>query len=157
MHEPPPRGGAGGSRQTRRDGGARRTGRTRAALVFDAEGLAQGWAQYGTLEELPRIGHQRTYEQDPPPRPDWRITCIVVDKRHRGKGIARAALQGAVDLIARAGGGRVEAISEVTSGRTAQSRFLGCGTVELFEQFGFGRVRQVGKHAWIVTRVLDPA
>jgi ribosomal protein S18 acetylase RimI-like enzyme len=105
---------------------------------------------------LPRIGHRRKYEQDAPPRPDWRITCFVVDKRHRGQGIARAALEGALDQIARAGGGRVEAISEVTAGRTAQSRFLGCATVELFEQYGFQRVRQVGKHAWIVNRVVAP-
>ena len=157
MHEPPPRGGAGGSQQTRGDGETRARGPHPRGARLRPDGLAHGWAQYGTLEELPSIGHRRRYDQDPPPRPDWRITCIVVDKRHRGKGIARAALQGALDLIARTGGGRVEAISEVTSGRTAQSRFLGCGTVELFEQFGFGRVRQVGKHAWIVTRVLDPA
>jgi ribosomal protein S18 acetylase RimI-like enzyme len=133
-----------------------RTGRTHAALVFDAVGRAQGWAQYGSPEELPRIGHRRKYEQDAPPRPDWRITCFVVDKRHRGQGIARAALEGALDQIARAGGGRVEAISEVTAGRTAQSRFLGCATVELFEQYGFQRIRQVGKHAWIVNRVVAP-
>lgn len=134
-----------------------RTGRTHAALVFDTDGLAQGWAQYGSPEELPRIGHRRKYEQDPPLRPDWRITCFVVDKRHRGQGVARAALEGALDQIARAGGGRVEAISEMTAGRTAQSRFLGCATVELFEQYGFQRVRQVGKHAWIVSRLLSPA
>ena len=30
-------------------------------------------------------------------------------------------------------------------------------TVELFEQYGFARVRQVGKHAWIVTKKIDPA
>lgn len=134
-----------------------RAGRTHAALVFDADGLAQGWAQYGKPEELPRFTHRRKYDQDPPPPPDWRITCIVVDKRHRGKGIARAAIQGALDLIAQAGGGRIEVISGVTAGHRAQSRFLGCGTVELFEQYGFQRVRQIGKTAWIVTRVLDPA
>lgn len=30
-------------------------------------------------------------------------------------------------------------------------------TVELFEQNGFTRDRQVGKHAWIVSRVIQPA
>ncbi|MEQ7123099.1 GNAT family N-acetyltransferase [Actinopolymorpha sp. B11F2] len=134
-----------------------RTGRAHAALVFDAEGVAQGWARYGSLEELPGISHRRAYEQDPPPRPDWRISCFYVDKRHRRQGVARAALEGALDQIARAGGGLVEAIPEVTTGRTAHGRFLFNATVELFEQNGFQRVRQVGKHAWIVTRVLDPA
>ncbi len=74
----------------------------------------------------------------------------------RSQGIARAALKGALDQIARRGGGLVEAISEVTTGREAQGRFLFSATVELFEDHGFTRGRQVGKHAWIVTRSVDP-
>jgi GNAT superfamily N-acetyltransferase len=81
------------------------------------------------------------------PRPDWRITCFYVDKKHRGHGIARAALEGALAHIADAGQGLVEAISEVTDGREAPGRFLFSATVELFEQFEFTRGRQVGKHA----------
>jgi GNAT superfamily N-acetyltransferase len=104
-----------------------------------------------------RIKHRRAYDKDAPPRPDWRITCIYVDKRHRGQGVARAALEGALDLIARAGGGLVEAISDVTTGRKAHGHFLFSGTVELFEEYGFTRLRQVGKHAWIVSKEIDPA
>jgi GNAT superfamily N-acetyltransferase len=134
-----------------------RTGRAHAALVIDEDGSAQGWCQYGSPAELPGIKHKREYLKEPPPPPDWRITCLFVDKRHRGQGIARAALAGALDHIAHLGGGRVEAISEVTAGRDAQGRFLFSATVELFEQNGFTRVRQVGKHAWIVSRVIEPA
>jgi GNAT superfamily N-acetyltransferase len=134
-----------------------RTGRAHAALVLDETGSAQGWCQYGSPEELPRIKHKREYDKDPPPSPDWRITCFFVDRKQRGQGIARAALQGALDQIAHLGGGRVEAISEVTVGREAQGRFLFSATLELFEQNGFTRVRQVGKHAWIVNRVVQPA
>lgn len=36
-----------------------RTGRAHAALVFDADGLAQGWAKYGRLAEQPIIEHNR--------------------------------------------------------------------------------------------------
>lgn len=43
----------------------------------------------------------------------------------------------------------------MTAGREAPGRFLFSATVELFEQCRFTRVRQVGKHAWIVSRVLD--
>ena len=56
-----------------------------------------------------------------------------------------------------AGGGLVEAVSETTSGRQAQDRFLFSATVELFEDHGFARIRQVGKHAWIVSRTVVPA
>jgi len=133
-----------------------RANRAHAALVFDGNGLVQGWCQFGGPDEL-ALRHARAYHRDPPRRAQWRITCIFVDKRHRGEGIARAALEGALTLIAAAGGGRVEAISETTAGRDAQGRFLFSATVELFERFGFARGRQVGKHAWIVSREVAPA
>ena len=79
-----------------------------------------------------------------------------VDKKHRSQGVARAALEGALDQIAGAGGGLVEAIPEVTAGREAPGRFLFSATVELFEQYGFSRARQVGKHAWIVSKQVSP-
>jgi ribosomal protein S18 acetylase RimI-like enzyme len=128
-----------------------RAGRAHAALVFDEDGLAQGWCQYGSPDALV-LKHARAYQQERPLPARWRITCIFVDKRHRGEGIARTALEGALALISAAGGGLVEAISETTTGREAQGRFLFSATVELFEQYGFKRGGQVGKHAWIVSR-----
>jgi GNAT superfamily N-acetyltransferase len=133
-----------------------RAGQAHAALVFDEQGIAQGWCQYGSADGL-RLKHDREYRKDPPPPARWRITCIFVDKRHRGQGVARAGLEGALAQIAAEGGGLVEAISESTVGREAQGRFLFSATVELFEQYGFTRVRQVGKHAWIVSRDVEPA
>ncbi|MGH8981048.1 MAG: GNAT family N-acetyltransferase [Acidimicrobiales bacterium] len=133
-----------------------RRGRAHAAIVCDDEGRAQGWCQYGRCSEL-ELRWQREYRKDPPAPPEWRIACIFVDKRHRGLGIARAALGGALAQIATAGGGLVEAISEATAGREAQGRFLFSATAELFEDVGFSRVRQVGKHAWIVHKVVEAA
>jgi GNAT superfamily N-acetyltransferase len=98
-----------------------RAGRAQAALVLDEAGAAQGWCQYGPAEAL-ELKHARAYRQDPPPPAQWRIACIFVDKRHRGQGIARAAVEGALAQIAAAGGGPVEAISETTAGREAQGR-----------------------------------
>ena len=133
-----------------------RAGRAHAALVFDEDDVAQGWCQYGSPEEL-GLKNSREYAKDPPTPARWRIACIFVDKRHRGQGIARAGLEGALAQIATAGGGLVEAVSEATSGRDAQDRFLFSATVELFEQYGFTRGRQVGKHAWIVSREIAAA
>ena len=132
-------------------------GTTHSSVVLDDDGVAQGWCQWGSPEELPNIKHKRVYLADPPSVPDWRITCFYVDTKHRGQGVARAALAGALDQIAHAGGGLVEAIPEVTAGRAAHGRFLYTATVALFESFGFTRRRQVGKHAWIVTKVVAPA
>lgn len=134
-----------------------RSDRAHAALVIDEEGLAQGWCQFGSPAELPGIKHRREYDKDAPPLPDWRITCFWVDTKHRGQGVARAALEGALQQIAQRGGGLVEAIPEVTEGRDAAGRFLFSATVELFEDYGFTRGRQVGKHAYIVSKVVAPS
>jgi ribosomal protein S18 acetylase RimI-like enzyme len=130
-------------------------GTTHSAVVLDDSGAAQGWCQWGSPEELPNIKHRRVYLAEPPPVPDWRITCFFVDPKHRGLGVARAALGGALEQIAGSGGGLVEATPEVTAGREAHGRFLYSATVELFESFGFTRRRQVGKHAWIVGRMVE--
>ena len=128
-----------------------RAGQVHQTLVFDEHDRAQGWCQYGRPDELV-LKHRRAYEADQPPRADWRIACIFVDKQHRGRGIARLALTAALQQIAEAGGGLVEAVSETTLGREAQGRFLFTATVELLEDLGFARVRQLGKHAWLVSR-----
>jgi len=128
-------------------------GRAHAALVFDESGHVQGWCQYGRKDEL-LLKHRREYDKEPPAAAAWRIACIFVDKRHRRHGVARAALEGALGQIAAAGGGLVEAVSEVTLGRKAQDRFLFSGTAELFEELDFTRIRQVGKHAWIMSRLV---
>lgn len=131
-----------------------RAGRVRQALVIDAAGAVQGWCLYGRPDELV-LKHRRAYDMDPPPAA-WRMTCVFVDKRHRGRGIARAAVAGALEQIAAAGGGLVEAVSESTAGREAQGRFLVTATVELLEDLGFSRARQLGTHAWLLTRAVAP-
>ena len=131
-------------------------GRAHAALVYDEAGAVQGWCQYGRKDELV-LKHRREYDKEPPATASWRIACLFVDKRHRRHGVARAALVGAPEQIAAAGGGLVEAVSESTDGRQAQDRFLFSGTVELFEDLGFTRIRKVGKHAWIVSTTVAAA
>lgn len=125
-----------------------------AALVLDGDGRCQAWAQYGSPEELAGIKHKRAYDKEPPTFPTWRVTCVYVDPKHRGLGLARYAIEGALQLIAQAGGGLIEAISETTAGRTAQGRFLFTATAETLEDLGFTPIRQVGKHAWILNLTL---
>lgn len=135
-----------------------RAGRAHAALVYDEAGVAQGWAKYGRLAELPLLAqHRRAYEKEPGALPDWRIACFYTDTKHRREGVARAGLAGALDYIAADGGGTVESIPEIVSGRTAHGRFLFQASVELFEEHGFERVKQLGKWAWLVRREVPPA
>jgi GNAT superfamily N-acetyltransferase len=128
-----------------------REGRAHAALVFDGERCV-GWCQFGPTEELPRIKHQRVYREGLGQLPDWRITCFFVGRTHRHRGVADAALAGALTEIARLGGGVVESYPEDTSGRKVSASFLNNGTVAMFERHGFTSNRQIGKHRWVVDR-----
>lgn len=119
-------------------------GRAHAALVFDGE-RAVGWAQFGTPEELPNIHHRRQYEATLDISPDYRITCFFVDRNYRRKGVAGAALRGAVDLIAKAGGGVVEGYPHDLQGKKVSASFLYNTTRTLYEQEGFEYVRPKGQ------------
>ena len=119
-------------------------GRAHAALVFD-DAMAVAWCQYGTPEELPNIYHRKQYEAGLKTLPDYRITCFFVDKGYRRDGLARVALDGALDLIAKTGGGIVEAYPQDTMGKKVSASFLYNGTRSLFEQAGFSYDRDKGK------------
>ena len=131
-----------------------REGRAHAALVYD-DATCVGWCQFGSPEELPRIKHKRAYLADLAALPDWRITCFFVDGRQRRRGVAAAALDGALREIGRLGGGTVESYPEDSAGRKVSSSFLHNGTVALFEHHGFERTRRIGKHHWVVTKLVE--
>ncbi len=132
-----------------------REGRAHAALVFDGE-AAVGWCQYGTVEELPRIYHRKEWESGLVDLPDYRITCFFVDRDYRRSGVARAALHGALDLIAANGGGVVEGYPEDTNDRTPKSSFLYSATRSLFEDAGFSYERPKGKNHCVMRIKMAP-
>jgi GNAT superfamily N-acetyltransferase len=128
-----------------------REGRAHAALVHDGDRCV-GWCQFGPPDELTRIKNLKVYSEGLARLPDWRITCFFVGRTHRHRGVADAALDGALDQIAALGGGLVESYPEDTVGRKVSASFLNNGTVAMFERHGFERDRRIGKHRWVVTR-----
>ena len=130
-----------------------REGRAHAALVYDGADCV-GWCQFGPPDELPRIKHGRAYREGLVALPDWRITCFFVDKAYRHERVAFAALSGALQEIARLGGGTVESYPEAVDGRTTSGSFLYNATISIFERLGFERTRRLGKNHWVVTKVV---
>ena len=131
-------------------------GRAHAALVFDGE-VAVGWCEYGACQELPNINHRKQYEAERDELPDYRLTCFFIDKRYRRQGVSAVALRGALDLIAQAGGGVVEAYPQDTGGKQITASFLYNGTRSLFEQAGFTYDRPKGKNHCVMTTTVAPA
>ncbi len=131
-----------------------RAGTAHAALVFDGE-TCVGWCQFGVPEEVPKIKNRAEYEKGLTEAPDWRIACCFVGKGHRRQGVATAALAGALDLITGLGGGTVEGYPE--NADSVPAGFLFNGALSTYESLGFARDRKIGKHRWVVSRVVEAA
>jgi GNAT superfamily N-acetyltransferase len=89
--------------------------------------------------------------------PDYRLTCFFVDRDYRRKGVAAVALRGAPDLIAKAGGGVVEAYPQRHTGQEDSGSFLYNGTRSLSEKAGFSSERSKGKNHCMMRRTVLPS
>lgn len=131
-----------------------------AALVVrnGADGEeAIAWAEYGTPAELPDIHHSKQYLEEQDLEPDYRITCIFVDKRFRQHGLVTVALEGALALIAQAGGGVVEGYPHIPGERRLSSSFLYNGTKAVYERAGFDFIRPKGLKNTVMRRSVAPS
>ena len=129
-----------------------KAGSAHAALVFDADDCV-GWCQFGSPEEVSRIKNRAAYEKGMTTSPRWRIGCCYVGKGLRRRGVAEVALAGALDLIAGLGGGTVEGYPEDAG--SVPAGFLFNGALSTYEKLGFTRDRRIGKHRWVVTRIVE--
>lgn len=145
---------AEGNRRAKRQHVADQT--VRQVLVYDGESCV-GWCQFGRPLELPNIKNRRKYEDGLDELPDWRIGCVFTSPKHRGQGVAAAAVAAALDEIGRLGGGSVEAYPEQTQDRKPQrGAYLQTGPEELFGRYGFARVRQIAKWRWVMRADIAP-
>src|SRR6266545_1856386 len=85
-----------------------------------------------------------------------RMTCIFVDRDYRRKGVAAVAVRGALDLIAKAGGGVVEGYPHDLQGEKMRSQFLYSATRSLFEELGFTYERPKGKKNCVMRMTVSP-
>ncbi len=119
-------------------------GKAHGVIVYAEDGEPVGWSQYGPREELPRMDHSRSYRGISPRSEGsiWRITCFVVDKKYRRRGVATAALRAVLESIKNEGGGVVEAypVSKTDQG----PGYMYAGRSSMFEKAGFKKVAHLG-------------
>ena len=131
-------------------------GRAHAALVVDGD-EAVAWCEYGTPDELPNIHHRKQYDAERDLLPDYRVTCIFVDRRYRRRGLVEVALRGALDLIAQAGGGVVEGYPHEVGDKKLSSSFIYNATRAVYERAGFTYIRPKGLRNCVMRRTVAPA
>ena len=122
-------------------------GKSHGILVY-IDGEPAGWCQYGRSEELPRIDGNRDYRAlrlaQEESKQLWRITCFVVDRKFRRRGVGTAALQAALKSIKKQGGCIVEAFPVANwEGKSFGNMSTG-GTVSMFKKEGFKQVGPYG-------------
>lgn len=127
-------------------------GRSHGILVY-ADGAPIGWCQFGYYDELPRLdnyGRYRKFARGQDVTPLWRITCFIVDKKHRKRGVARLALRAALEAIRSKGGGIVEAYPILRPGGETEYR----GSVSMFQKEGFEVVAPFGSNNAIMRKTV---
>ena len=123
----------------------RAPGAGRGLLAYDGE-TPVGWCAVEPRADLVRLRASRIIA-DGTPNPDfddpdvWSVTCFVVPRAHRRRGIGRVLTEAAVEF-ARANGARiVESYAVDPTLRTkTPAADLFHGTVSMFESAGFAEV-----------------
>jgi hypothetical protein len=129
-------------------------GRAHAALAMEGD-EAVAWCQFGAPAELPNIYHRKEYDAATEVLPDYRITCLFIDRKARHRGLSRVVVRGALELIAAAGGGVVEAYPHDNDGRKVS--VLYSGTRALFESAGFTYIRPKGTRNCVMRIEVAPS
>jgi ribosomal protein S18 acetylase RimI-like enzyme len=115
-------------------------------VAFDDE-RAVGWVSLGPRTDFERIVRSRVIPKIDD-RPVWSIVCFAVSSRARGRGVARALLDEAIDYARSRGAIALEAYparvptTDDGSPGAIHPNAAFTGTVPLFEQAGFSIVAE---------------
>ena len=115
------------------------------ALEGDGEDArAVGWVSLGPRGDFERIVRSKVIPAIDD-RPVWSIVCFAVSASARGRGVARALLDGAIDFARSRGADALEAYPIIVDeGEDIDPEAAFTGTLSMFERAGF---RVVADHA----------
>jgi GNAT superfamily N-acetyltransferase len=120
-------------------------------LAYDGDEVA-GWAAVAPRSELPFARSRKIPHVDD--LPVWSLWCIRVRPGHRGKGIAGALLEGAVDYARSKAAPAVEGYPVDNQGRKVDQTMAYVGTRCMFERAGFAKAADTDSVAGGIPRVL---
>lgn len=127
-------------------------------LVAYVDGEAAGWIRVGPRTVQTRILRTRAIAAATAEALDddsvWAVTCFVVRREHRGKGLTTQLLRAGIDYAEKAGARLIEAYPIDTSEGTHRSNDLFHGTLSVFLDHGFRRTATLSRGRVLVVRVL---
>ena len=113
-------------------------------LVAYGDGRAVGWVSVGPREDYERLEHSKVLTRIDE-KPVWSIVCFVVSKSVRGRGVATALADAAIDYAREHGATLLEAYPVDASDGRVSAAAAYTGTVGMFERAGF---RVVERRQW---------
>ncbi|APU39070.1 MULTISPECIES: GNAT family N-acetyltransferase [unclassified Streptomyces] len=122
------------------------------------DGEVAGWCNVAPRRQLDRLTSSKTITPVDDV-PVWSVTCFVVRKEFRGKGVASGLLEGAVEHARENGAPAVEGYPVDPEGGRVNPTLAYVGTMDMFERAGFRRIQRTEaksdkRHRWIVRRDL---
>jgi ribosomal protein S18 acetylase RimI-like enzyme len=98
---------------------------------------AVGWVSLGPRATFEKVVHSKVIPKVDD-RPVWSIVCFAVSSSARGRGIARALLEGAIDFARAQGAEAIEAYPvRLDQGEPVHPNAAFTGTLPMFESLGF--------------------
>ena len=107
-----------------------------------------GWISVGPREDYATLKHSPVMKPVDD-RPVWSIVCFVVPTEHRGRGVARALLEGAI-AYARKQGAKVVEAYPVDKPDRSKDDTMWFGAKSMYDQAGFKEVARRKPHRPIV-------
>ena len=107
-------------------------------LIGYEDGRAVGWISLGPREDYEKLARSPVMKPVDD-KPVWSIVCFFIDGKSRGKGVASALLDAAIDH-ARANGASLLEAYPVDKDQRSVSDFLWFGTKSMFDRAGFVEV-----------------
>ena len=105
-------------------------------LVGYRDGRAVGWVSLAPRPAYDRLTRAKVLAPVDD-RPVWSIVCFVVSRSARGRGVARALLDGAIAWARAEGATILEAYPSDVKGRKVPAANLYHGSLSMFEDAGF--------------------
>lgn len=114
------------------------------ARAEDGRERAVGWCALAPREDYPVLARSRVMRSIDE-RPVWSVSCLFVERSHRGRGVATALLRAAAEHARAHGASCLEGYPvEPRDERPVPAAFAWTGVPAAFERAGF---REVARHA----------
>ncbi len=129
------------------------SGRVPGLLAYAGE-QPVGWVSIAPREEYARLARSRVMKPVDDV-PVWSITCFVIDKHHRGEGVATALLDAAVEYARDQGAVAVEGYPVEPRKDTMPAVFAWMGFASMFEKSGFEEIARRSDTRPLMRRTLE--